>query len=150
MSSIIQKCGKCRKLREKNVKSDVICTVYEFKFKSFVFKHQRSLDLIFGIFGTPPPVVWAAVRSKAVVLLFLNHFLCTSHCLWGFCVWSLFCYALHSVLSSFAIILMRKGELVAIALIVFLVSCDGLCSVAFPRSVWVGGSMMARRCMLAR
>ena len=64
------------------MKSDVICTVYEFKFKSFAFKHQRSLDLIFGIFGTskmhlpppPPPVVWAAVRSKAVVLLFLNHF----------------------------------------------------------------------------
>ena len=32
----------------------------------------------------------------------------------NFCVWSLFCYALLSVLSSFAIILVRKRELVAL------------------------------------
>ena len=31
----------------------------------------------------------------------------------GFCVWSLFCYALLSFLSSFAIILTRKRKLVA-------------------------------------
>ena len=34
--------------------------------------------------------------------------------LWGFCVWSLFYYAVLSVLSSFAIILLRKRELVAL------------------------------------
>ena len=43
----------------------------------------------------------------AVVLLLLIH------CLWGFCAWSLFCYTVLSVLSSFEIILMRKIELAA-------------------------------------
>ena len=33
--------------------------------------------------------------------------------MWGFCVWSLFCYEVLCVLSSFAIILMEKRELVA-------------------------------------
>ena len=37
-----------------------------------------------------------------------------SHCLWGICVWSLFSYAVLSVLSSFAIISLRKRELVAL------------------------------------
>ena len=32
-------------------------------------------------------------------------------CLWGFYVWSLFCYAVLSDLSSFAIIMPRKREL---------------------------------------
>ena len=36
------------------------------------------------------------------------------HCLWEFCVWCLFCYAVLSALSSFAIISMRKERLVAL------------------------------------
>ena len=50
--------------------------------------------------------------SKAAVLIVY----CCSHCLGGggFCVWSLFCYAVPSVLSSFPIILMKKRELVAL------------------------------------
>ena len=42
-------------------------------------------------------------------MLFI-YFLLLPHCLLGFCVWSLFCYAVLSVLSSFAIVLMRKRE----------------------------------------
>ena len=38
---------------------------------------------------------------------------CCPHCLCGFCVWSLLCYALLSVFSSFTIILARKRELIA-------------------------------------
>ena len=34
-------------------------------------------------------------------------FHCCSYCLWGFSVCSLFCYTVVSVLSSFAIILLR-------------------------------------------
>ena len=45
---------------------------------------------------------------KVVVLLLLIHFYCCSNCLLGFCVWSLFCYAVLSVLFSFEIILMGK------------------------------------------
>ena len=49
-----------------------------------------------------------------LVLLLLIH--CFMHLpfLWEFCVCSLFCCALLSVLSSFAIILKRKRELVAL------------------------------------
>ena len=43
---------------------------------------------------------------------------CCSHCLWGggggFCVLSLFCYAVLSILSSFAITLLRNIELFAL------------------------------------
>ena len=46
----------------------------------------------------------------------------------GVLCWSLFWYALFYVLSSFAIILMRKRELVALLLL----SCCK-CSVALPR-----------------
>ena len=31
-----------------------------------------------------PPVAWAYVRSKTVVLFLLIHCLACSHCLWGF------------------------------------------------------------------
>ena len=57
--------------------------------------------------------------------------------------WSFFCYVLLCVLSSFAIILTRKREreLIAFALIVFPMSCDRLCSVAFSHGV-VGWSAM--------
>ena len=48
--------------------------------------------------------------------------------LWGLCVWSLFCYTLLSVLSSYTIIFtMVTG---CFTLIVVLMSCDFLCSVA--------------------
>ena len=49
--------------------------------------------------------------SKAAFLLWLIHCLCSAHCLFlflllcfvqGDCVWSLFCYALLSIISSFA------------------------------------------------
>ena len=39
---------------------------------------------------------------------------CWYHCLWGLCVWFLYCYAVRSVISSFAIILMGKTELIAL------------------------------------
>ena len=48
--------------------------------------------------------------SKTEVLLLLIR----SHCLWGFYVWSLYCYTVLGVHSSFAIILMRKRKLVAL------------------------------------
>ena len=43
-----------------------------------------------------------------------------SHCLWGFCVWSLSSYTVLCVLSSFAIISLRKRELVAFLWLSFL------------------------------
>ena len=49
----------------------------------------------------------------------------------GFCNYSMFCYALLYVHSSFAIILMGIRELVALQKHVFLVSRD--CCVAIPR-----------------
>ena len=59
-----------------------------------------------------PPVAWAAVRSKAVVLLLLTF------CLLLLSLWesncSMFCCTLLYVLSSIAIILMGKRELIAL------------------------------------
>ena len=46
--------------------------------------------------------------------------------------WSLFWYALLYVLSSFAIILSRKRELVALFLLSFWMSCYCKCPVALP------------------
>ena len=54
-------------------------------------------------------VLNAAVRSKAMVLLLLM-----STPIVGSCICSLFCCALLYVHSSFAIILMGKGELIAL------------------------------------
>ena len=62
-----------------------------------------------------------AVRSKTMVLWLLIHYSLLL-LVWGFCVWSLFCYAILCVHSRFAVILMGKRELVA-HFIVFLVSC---------------------------
>ena len=39
---------------------------------------------------------------------------CCSHCVWEFCVWYLFCYAVLSINSSFALIPLGKRELVAL------------------------------------
>ena len=49
----------------------------------------------------------------------------------GFCNYSMFCHALLYVHSSFAIILMRIREQVALQKYIFLVSRD--CCVALPR-----------------
>ena len=51
----------------------------------------------------------AAARSKEIVLLML------SRSLFGFCVWSLDCNVTLNASSSFAIISMRKRELVALS-----------------------------------
>ena len=63
----------------------------------------------------PPPSPKAAVRTKAAALLLLVCCLVCLHWLWGFCV-CLFC-ALLSVRTSFAIILKRMRELVALLLL---------------------------------
>ena len=59
-----------------------------------------------------PPVVLAAVRSMAVVLLLIRCGLLLI--IVGFCNCSLFCCALHCVHSCYAIISMGKRELVAL------------------------------------
>ena len=61
-------------------------------------------------------MAWAAVRSKAIVLLLLILCLLFSHCLRGlFVLRPCFCYTVHGVLSSFAIILMVKREFIALS-----------------------------------
>ena len=57
-------------------------------------------------------MAWAAVRSKAVVLLLLTFFIVTL--VVGVCNCSMFCCTLLYVHSSIAIILMWKRELVAL------------------------------------
>ena len=60
-----------------------------------------------------PPVAWAAVRSKAVVLLLLTFCLLLLP-LWGSVIVLCFCCTLLYVHSSIAIILMGKRELIAL------------------------------------
>ena len=57
---------------------------------------------------------------------------CCSHCLWGFCVSYLFCYAVLSFLSSFAVISIWKGELIYLRFkkLFLLMYGDCSCSVA--------------------
>ena len=59
------------------------------------------------------PVAWAAVRSKAVVLLLLT-FLFIDTLIVEVCNCFMFCYTLLYVHSSIAIILMGKRELIAL------------------------------------
>ena len=67
---------------------------------------------------TPGALGCSAVRSKAVVLLlFLVRCLVCFPLVVGNLYLSLFCCALHCVLSSFAIIMQRKSELVALLLL---------------------------------
>ena len=67
----------------------------------------------------------AAVRSKAVVLLLLIDLYSISYCFvylplfLGVLCWSLFWYAVVYVLSSFAIILTRKRQLIDLRLLSF-------------------------------
>ena len=63
------------------------------------------------------PVAYAAVRSKAVVLLLLIYCLVYFTLFVGVLCLSLFCYALLCVHSSFAIILKKKRKLVALLLL---------------------------------
>ena len=59
-------------------------------------------------------MAWAAVRSKAVVLLLLTFCLFTVTPIVGFCNCSMFCCTLLYVHSSIAIILMGKREMDAL------------------------------------
>ena len=61
-----------------------------------------------------PPVGWADVRSKAVVLLLLTFCLLLLTPIVGVCNCSMFCCTLLYVHSSIAIILMGKRELYAL------------------------------------
>ena len=67
----------------------------------------------------PPPMAWAAFRSKAVVLLLLIYCLMYFPLFMGVLCLFLFCYmyALLCVHSSFAIILKRKKKLAALLLL---------------------------------
>ena len=70
------------------------------------------------------PVTSAAVRFRAVVLMLFIHFLLLLP-LWGFRVRFLFCYAIHSVLFSFARVLIAlpmssRCHMAAIVLCLFL------------------------------
>ena len=62
-------------------------------------------------------MAYAAVRSKAVVLLLLIHCLVLRPLFVVVYVKSLFCYALLSVLSSSAIVVMKKRGLCALLLL---------------------------------
>ena len=68
---------------------------------------------IFIVYTRTEVVSKIFVHSMAVVLLLVIYFLLWL-ILWGFCVCSLFCYAILCVLSNLAIILMEKRELVAL------------------------------------
>ena len=65
-------------------------------------------------------LIWAllvasvAVHYKAVVLFLFIHFYCLSHRFGGFVYGPCFLVKLFSVFSSFAIILKRKSEIVAV------------------------------------
>ena len=77
----------------------------------------RGEDLapVYCILAPHPQVAKTAVRSKAVVLLLLLiHCFMSLTLVVGVLCWSLFCYAFPCVLSSFAIILARKRELVVL------------------------------------
>ena len=84
-------------------------------------------------------MAWAAVRSKAVVLLLL-----LIYCLMYFplivgvlCLY-LFCYALLCVHSSFAIILKRKRKLVALLLLSYICIVTINVLWLFLQVLWVG------------
>ena len=78
--------------------------------------HQDPLVLDKLYFRQHKGLAWDAVRSKVVVLSLLVY---TPNCLWEFCF--CLCFVMHydvlSVNSSFAIILKRKRELVALQLL---------------------------------
>ena len=72
--------------------------------RAYLFVLQRqNLGRRFGAskMHLNPTVAWPAVRSKTVVLLLLIHCFMYLPLFVGFCVWSLFRYAILSILSSF-------------------------------------------------
>ena len=70
-----------------------------------------NIEPIFDCFSIPhPPAAYAAVRSKAVVMLLLLYCFMYLPLLLEAPCWSLFWCALLCVVSSFAIILSRKRE----------------------------------------
>ena len=81
-----------------------------------------------------PPAANAVVCSKAVVLLLLLYCFMYLPLFVGVLCWSLFWYTLLCVLSSLAIILNRKRELV-VCVFVFRMSCHCKCPVALPHGV---------------
>ena len=80
------------------------------------------------------PLAWAAVRSKAVVLLLLICWLVCSLVVGVLCS-SFFCCALLYVLSSFAIILKTKRD-GCVGYIVLRLSCYCQYSVTLPRDAF--------------
>ena len=89
------------------------------------------------------PVALAAVRSKSVVLLLLIRCLvCFPLVIRVLCL-SLFCCALLCVLSSFAIILKRKRELVSLLLL----SCGRLVAVDVLR-LFLTVPLVGLRCVI--
>ena len=67
-------------------------------------------------FNLAPPSALTDVSSKYVVLLLFRCLLLFPLFLF-FLVWSLFCYVVFSVLASFTLISLRKGELVTLLLL---------------------------------
>ena len=85
-------------------------------FTRLMFYQQQNQGWRFGASNNhlASPVA-SVLRRRCCVCWFI--FYCCSHCVWKFCVWSLLCHAVLSVLSSFAIIC-----LCCFTLIVFLLS----------------------------
>ena len=88
-----------------------------------MFQQQQNLGRIFGDIKMrlsplhPHPVAWVAVRSKAVAVLLLIYCSMSSPLFVGVLCLPLFWYALLCLISSFAIKLKRKRELVALLLL---------------------------------
>ena len=81
---------------------------------------------------------WAAVLVKAWFCCCGFIVYCYSHCLWGCCIWALFSHAVHSALSSFAIILLKKRELVAFLELCYCYHVAVIVLYLFLMVPWVG------------
>ena len=83
-------------------------------FKMAIVVMNAFIVLLCQCLTTPESRVNVLCERSMAVFFFVadSLFKVTPIGLWGFCVWSLFCYALLSDLSSFKIILGRKVELV--------------------------------------
>ena len=60
-------------------------------------KAKMPSTIILSPHAPPTPVASAAVHSNLAVVLLLIHFIVATIVLWGFCVWSLFCCAVLSI-----------------------------------------------------
>ena len=106
----------------------------------FVSYQQQNLGRRVGAtkMHLSPPVGSAAVHSKAVALLLLIQCFFLLPWFVGFYAWSLFCSAILSVLSSFAIISPRKRELVALLAFSSWCPVTVIVFVFSSRCLWVG------------